>query len=264
MFVSAITEPPRRWTVYMLSVYAVAINNSMGKGLLDWAEVQMGESIQGRCAAVLQVTFMQIINDKVIKGIYCPADWVTERHQGTGKGDEAQKMAESDLNGKPRSLWKVGGKHPFISVKEGRKAKEVLSALVRDKKIRVVGKAGVRVLVTESLHKLIRTIQQCDALMMSLTRPIQWNDISMDELDLTNLEHKKTLCLTGNRPYVWLFASPETVGTTPIANLTMEDQLNVHCATTVCILDPHDTRFQVGTWVFLAIQNLVNAGALLA
>jgi hypothetical protein len=66
--------------------------------------------------------------------------------------------------------------------------------------------------------------------MMPLTQPIQWNDISIDERDLTNLEHKITRCLTGDEPYVWLFASPETVGTTLIANLTMEDQLNVHGA----------------------------------
>jgi hypothetical protein len=50
--------------------------------------------------------------------------------------------------------------------------------------------------------------------MMPLTQPIQWNDISIDERDLTNLEHKITRCLTGDEPYVWLFASPETVGTT--------------------------------------------------
>jgi len=63
---------------------------------------------------------------------------------------------------------------------------------------------------------------------------------------------------------LWLFASPDIGGTTPIANLTMEDQKNEHEARTVCTLDLHDARFQVGTWAFGAIKNLVDAGALMA
>ena len=45
MVVSAITEPPRRWTVYKSSAYAVAINDIVGKGLFvtgkncKWARV---------------------------------------------------------------------------------------------------------------------------------------------------------------------------------------------------------------------------------
>ena len=56
MVVSAITEPPGKWVVYMLNEYATAVNDAVRKGLFDWAKVQEGENIQERCAAALQIT----------------------------------------------------------------------------------------------------------------------------------------------------------------------------------------------------------------
>ena len=109
MVVSAITEPPGKWVVYMLKEYATAVNDAVRKGLFDWAEVQEGENIQERCAAALQITLMHIINNEATKGIYCSADWVTEGHKGTGAGDGDQQVTDSDLEGKPRFLGKVCG-----------------------------------------------------------------------------------------------------------------------------------------------------------
>jgi hypothetical protein len=140
----------------------------------------------------------------------------------------------------------------------------MLRALVREKQMKVACKAGVGILVPIALQPLMRTILQCDAAKMPLTQPIRWNDISIEEQDLRDLERKIQRGLLEKKPYLWLFASPDTRGTTPIANLTMEDQKNEHEARTVCTLDPQDARLQVGTWVFGAIKNLVDAGALLA
>jgi len=265
MVVSAITEPPGKWVVYMLKEYATAVNDAVRKGLFDWAEVQEGENIQERCAAALQITLMQIINNEAIKGIYCSADWVTEGHKGTGAGDDGdQQVTDSDLEGKPRFLGKVCGRHPFSSVQGGSKAKEVLKTLISDKQMKVAGKAGVGILVPSTLYPLMRTILQCDAAKMPLTQPIQWHDISIEEQDLRDLEREIQRGLLRGKPYLWLFASPDTGGTTPIANLTMEDQKNEHEARTVCTLDPQDVRFQVGTWAFGAIKTLVDEGALMA
>jgi hypothetical protein len=257
MVVLAITEPPGKWVVYMLKEYATAVNDAVRKGLFDWAKVQEGENIQERCAAALQITFMQIINNEATKGIYCSADWVTEGHQGTGAGDGDQQVTDSDLEGKPRFLGKVCGQHPFSSVQGGSKAKKVLRTLVSEKQMKVAGKAGVGILVPSALHPLMRTILQCDAAKMPLTQPIRWNDISIEEQDLRDLEREIQRGLLGKKPYLWLFASPDTRGTTPIANLTMEDQKNEHEARTVCTLDPQDARLQVGTWAFGAIKNMV-------
>ena len=67
--VSAITAPPGKWVVYMLKEYATAVNEAVRKSLFDWAGVQEGEDIQEMCAAALQITLMQIINNEAIKGI---------------------------------------------------------------------------------------------------------------------------------------------------------------------------------------------------
>jgi hypothetical protein len=262
--VSAITAPPGKWVVYMLKEYATAVNEAVRKSLFDWAGVQEGEDIQEMCAAALQITLMQIINNEAIKGIYCSADWVTEGHKGTGAGDGDQQVADIDLEGKPRFLGKVCGRHPFSSVQGGSKTKEVLKTLISGKQMQVAGKAGVGILVPSILYPLMRTILKCDAAKMSLTQPIQWHDISIEEQDLRDLEREIQRSLSRGKPYLWLFASPDKGGTTPIANLTMEDQKNEHEARTVCTLDPQDVRFQVGTWVFGAIKTLVDAGALIA
>jgi hypothetical protein len=136
--------------------------------------------------------------------------------------------------------------------------------MIKESEIQVVGKAGVGVLVTKALHMLVHTIQQCDAAAIPLTKPIQCNEIAMDEQDLANLAHKIRQCLTSGSYYVWLLAGPDKVVTTPIAELTMEDQRSAHGIKTICVLDPQDARFQVGPWGFQAIQNLVNTGTLLA
>jgi hypothetical protein len=264
MVVSAITEPPGKWVVYMLKEYAIAVNDAVRKGLFDWAGVQEGEDIQERCATALQITLMQIINSEAVKGIYCSADWVTEGHKGTGAGDGDLQVPDSDLEGKPRFLGKVCGRHPFSSVQGGSKAKEVLKTLISNKQMKVAGKAGVGILVPSTLSPLMRTILQCDAAKMPLTQPIQWHDISIEKQDLRDLEREIQRGLREGKPYLWLFASPDTRGMTPIAKLTMEDQKNEHEARTVCTLGPQDVRFQVGTWVFGAIQTLVEAGVLLA
>jgi|LauGreDrversion2_3_1035106.scaffolds.fasta_scaffold09087_2 hypothetical protein len=130
MVASAVTEPPMNVTcntdahlAWILSPSCTSVQSKSPFPTLSLMAIAY-------VLNVYTVHLLQIINDEAIKGIYCPAGWVTEGHQGTGKGDGAQQVADSDLNGKPRSLWKVGGKHPFISVNGGRKAKEVLSALV--------------------------------------------------------------------------------------------------------------------------------------
>ncbi len=69
------------------------------------------------------------------QGIYCSADWVTEGHKGTGAGDGDLQVPDSDLEGKPRFLGKVCGRHPFSSVQGGSKAKEVLKILISNKQL---------------------------------------------------------------------------------------------------------------------------------
>ena len=256
------TEPSQEWAIYMASPYATAINECVQNDQFDWKEVQMGENILTRCEEALQVSFMDIINEQVRAGIYCSSDWIAEGHQGAGKGDDVPKMDDSELNDKPRSLHVLGRKHPFVSTNDSRKALVMLSAMIRIGEIQVIGKAGVGVIVTKAFHTLVRTIQQCDAAILSLTRPIRWNAIAMDGQDLENLAHTTLQCLTSGSHFVCLFEGPGKVGTTPIADLTMEDQQNVPGVKTVCVLDPQDARFQVGSWGFQAIQYLVSKGSL--
>jgi len=93
-----------------------------------------------------------------------------------------------------------------------------------EKQMMVAGKAGVGILVPSPLYPLMRTILQCDAAKIKLTQPIWWNEISIEERDLRDLEREIQKGLLREKPYLWLFASPDTRGMTPIAKLTMEDQ----------------------------------------
>jgi hypothetical protein len=71
---------------------------------------------------------MDIIHEQLRMGIYCSSDWVTEGHQGTGKGDDAPKMADSEL-----------------------KAMQMLSAMIKDSEIQVVGRESVCCLLVLNL-----------------------------------------------------------------------------------------------------------------
>ena len=93
--------------------------------------------------------------------------------------------------------------HPFVGTNDGIKAQQTLAAMIDAGTIRVVGKAGAWVMITESLKELARTIIECDAIAMSLTEPIKWDIISMREQDLEKLQWRVLKCLRKSKLFVW-------------------------------------------------------------
>jgi hypothetical protein len=262
MVVSANNEQ-QDWTVYMASQYAKAINMCVDEKLFSWDEVQLGEDISDRVTSALQITFVNLVCEHALGGIYCSRDLVGEEYQGTGTGDDGPLLSDAELALMPRSLWVLGSGQPFVSTNKGIIATQMLAEMVKVGKLVVVGKAGAGVIITEPLKELVSTIRQCAVTTMSPAIATKWAEISMTEHDSVTLT-EKALKMLQDKNFVWLFAGPGQMGITQIPSLEMPDQTRELKAQTVCVLDKHDARFSVGNWIFLAIHTLVNKGTLVA
>jgi hypothetical protein len=256
-------EGQQDWTVYMDRSYAMAINDCAARKLFSWDAVQQGEDIQVRVAEVLQITFMELINAHVIGGIYCSGDMAADNNQGQEMDIDGLLIPELDLASMPRSIQVLCSGHPFISTGQVTMVNGVLTKLVELGKIQVIKKERAGIIITEPLKGLVNTIRQCAATTMSPEITAQWSEIPMPEHDLVQLTMvvEKKLNRTN---FVWLFAGPGQLGTTPILELDMRDQALECEALTVCKLDEQDVRFKAGKWIFQAIHTLVDKGMLVA
>ena len=262
MVVSANNEQ-QDWTVYMAIAYAKAINSCVDEKLFAWDEVQLGEDISDRVTTALQITFVNLLNEHALSGIYCSRDLVMQAYQGMGTGDDGSMLSDAELALMPRSLWELGRWHPFVSTNKGTMATQTLVDMIKDGNIKVVGKAGAGVIITEPLNGLVSTIRQCATTIMSPMMTTKWAEIQMTEHDLTMLTEKAVEKLLGTN-FVWLFADPGQMGMAPIHSLGMQDQTRECTAQTVCKLDRHDARFSVGNWIFPVLHTLVDKGTLVA
>jgi hypothetical protein len=262
MVVSANNEQ-QEWTVYMAIAYAKAINSCVDEKLFAWDEVQLGEDISDRVTTALQITFVNLLNEHALSGIYCSRDLVMQAYQGMGTGDDGSMLSDAELALMPRSLCELGRWHPFVSTNKGTMATQTLVDMIKDGNITVVGKAGAGVIITEPLNGLVSTIRQCATTIMSPMMTTKWAEIQMTEHDLTMLTEKAVEKLQGTN-FVWLFADPGQMGMAPIHSLGMQDQTRECTAQTVCKLDRHDARFSVGNWIFPVLRTLVDKGTLVA
>lgn len=244
------------WTVYMARAYAIAINDCAERTLFSWDEVQQGEDIRVKITEVLQITFMELLNAHAIGGLFCSGDMVPDHDQGEEMGNDGLLIPDSDLAVMPRSITVLGSGHPFISTSQGTMANRTLAKLVELGLIWIIRKAGAGVIITEHLKGLMDTIRQCTATAMSPEKATKWYEIPMTEGDFAQLTEtlEKKLQHTN---FVWLFAGPGQLGTTPILELEMQDQARECEALTVCKLAEQDARFITGKWIFQAIHALV-------
>jgi len=138
-----------------------------------------------------------------------------------------------------------------------------LVEMVEIGKLKIIGKAGAGAIITEHLKDLVDNIQRCAMTTMSPAMTTNWTEIPMTEHDFVKLTEKAVERLQYTK-FVWLFADPEQLGTTPIPSLEMHDQARELTAQTVCKLSNHDARFLVSNWIFLVIHTLVGKGTLVA
>ena len=214
-------------------------------------------------AEVLQITFMELLNAHAIGGIYCSGDMAQDMapDQGEEMGNDGPLI--HDLAVMPRSINALRSGHPFISTSQGTMASRVLTKLVRLGSIQVIKKEGAGIIITEPLKGLVNTIRQCAATTMSPAITTKWSEIPMPESDLVQLTKVVEEHLRRTK-FLWLFAGPGKLGTTPISELEMRDQVRECEAFTVCKLDEQDARFFTGNWTFHAIHTLVINGTVVA
>jgi hypothetical protein len=254
-------EDQQDWTVYMARSYAMAINDCAGRKLFSWDEVQQGEDIRDRVAEVLQITFMELLSEHALGGIYCSEDMAPDNDQGAEMSIDGPMI--HDLAIMPRSINALGNKHPFVNTDQGTMARGVLARLVGLGSILIIRKGGVGIIITEPLRGLVNTIRQCAASTMSQAIMTKWSEIPMPESDLEQLTKvvEKHLWRTN---FLWLFAGPGQLGAPPILALEMQDQARECEALTVCKLDKQDARLFAGNWIFQAIHILVTRGTVVA
>jgi hypothetical protein len=262
MVVSANKEQ-RDWTVYMANTYAQAINRCVDEEFFAWDDVRSGEDISDKVTTALQITFLNFLHEHARDGIYCSGNLAMEQYQGKGTGDDGPMLSDEDLALMPRSLSKLGRGHPFVSTNNGIRASQTLVEMVEIGKLKIIGKAGAGAIITEPLKDLVDTIQRCATTTMSPAMTTNWTEIPMTEHDFVKLTEKAVERLQYTK-FVWLFADPEQLGTTPIPSLEMHDQARELTAQTVCKLSNHDARFLVSNWIFLVIHTLVGKGTLAA
>ena len=89
----------------MSSTYAKAINDCAARQLFDWGDVQQGTDIQDRVAEALQVTFLEILDEHAIKGVYCSRDLAPDDDQGEAEMNIDDQLT-CDLATMPRSIKK--------------------------------------------------------------------------------------------------------------------------------------------------------------
>ena len=213
--------------------------------------------IQDRVAEALQITFLEILDEHAIRGVYCSRDMAPDDDQGEEMIIDGQLTC--DLATMPRSINVLGKGHPFVSTNQGIMARCILARLVGAGSIKIIKKAGAGIIITEPLKGLVNTIRQCTAHTMSPAIMTKWLEIPMLESDLKQLTKvvEEHLWRTN---FVWLFADPGQLTAPPILELDMQDQERQQEAFTVCKLDKRDARFLVGTWIFGAIHTLVAEG----
>jgi hypothetical protein len=241
----------------------MAINDCAARKLFSWDAVQQGEDIRVRVAEVLQIMFMELINAHAIGGIYCSGDMAADNDQGEEMGNDGPLIPDLDLALMPRSIKVLGSGHPFISTSQGTMANCALTKLVGLGMIQVIRKAVAGIIITEPLKGLVNTIRQCAATTMSPAITTKWSEIPITERDFVQLTKVVEEKLQRTK-FVWLFAGPGQLGTTPILELDMRDQARECEAFTVCKLDEQDARFSTGKWIFQAIHTLVIKGMLVA
>jgi hypothetical protein len=110
-----------------------------------------------------------------------------QEYQGMGTGDDGSMLSDAELALMPRSLWELGRWHPFVSTNKRTMATQTLVDMIKDGNIKVVGKAGAGVIITEPLNGLVSTIRQCATTIMSPMMTTKWAEIQMTEHDLTML-----------------------------------------------------------------------------
>ena len=99
--------------------------------------MQLGEDISDRVTTALQITFVNLLNEHALSGIYCSGDLVMQEYQGMGTGDDGSMLSDAELALMPRSLCVLGRGHPFVSTNKGTMATQTLVDMVKVGKLKV-------------------------------------------------------------------------------------------------------------------------------
>jgi len=83
--------------------------------------------IQDRVAEALQITFLEILDEHAIRGVYCSRDMAPDDDQGEEMIIDGQLTC--DLATMPRSINVLGKGHPFVSTNQGIMARCILARL---------------------------------------------------------------------------------------------------------------------------------------
>jgi hypothetical protein len=178
-------EDQQDWTVYMARTYAMAINDCAERKLFSWDEVQQGMDIRNRVAEVLQITFMELLAEHTIGGVYCSGDISPDNDQGEEMSIDGPLTL--DLATMSLSINALGRNHPFVNTNQGTMARCILAKLVGLGSILVIKKGSVGIIITEPLKGLVNTIRQCTTSTMSPAIMTKWSEIPMPESDLEQL-----------------------------------------------------------------------------
>jgi len=113
-------EDQQDWTVYMARTYAIAINDCAARKLFNWGDVQQGMDIQDRVAEVLQITFMEILDEQAIGGVYCSGDMAPDDDQGEEMSIDGPLTHARPCNHASSIYWTV---YKFFASQSQRKYK---------------------------------------------------------------------------------------------------------------------------------------------